>query len=622
MVGLAGFIHDADPNEASITLDRMGEVLAEHPKVQLSQRYCDDHISCISASLPFTGLQPYIAADLAVWLDGEIYDFGALVGKINVTENVTVTVAALYRRHGLEFFKTTDGVFAAVIYDRERMELNLVTDRYGLRRLYVWKGRNLVWASALRTFLVLPEFVPKVDLKSLMDFMDLGYITEEKTWFSDVTLLPSGSVLTWDIQANNGKETRYWWWDEIKLLGGCVDEDEIADELGDLFIRAVQKRMRPGERIGSELSGGLDSRAIVAAISRSARNVPTLTVGKDGCADRVIAGQAAAAAGIVNRQFSLTESNWLLPRFRGVWLTDGQSDLQHMHCIEATELYAKLFDICLSGFAGDLVLGGGFLFEDALDGPISPELAARSTGQDPGKIKISEQYIPLSKTDFFILQNRVRRSTYNGIIMMADDIEMRMPFYDNRLLEFSYSLPDSVRVHSHIYKKMLLRRFPEFYRRIPWQKTGFPIGISDNLANFLHLTRRARRKLSRLSGGLFRDPLSHRNYTDYPSWLRQEPSCTVFSALLNSPKAIYPEYLPKSEVQSAWNQHLRGADHADKVFKYATFEIWLQQVFEKTLRTEADVQDFVQNKKAKRTERGRLDVPDPDVGALNIPHAR
>jgi asparagine synthase (glutamine-hydrolysing) len=282
----------------SITLDRMGEVAAAGPNLRLSPRYCDDHISCVSASLPFTRLQPHIAADLAVWIDGEIYDFGTLAGKINIPENVTVTVAALYRRHGLEFFKTTDGVFAAVIYDRERMELNLVTDRYGLRRLYVWKGRNLVWASALRTFLVMPEFAPKVDPEALNDFMDLGYITEDRTWLSAVTLLPSGSIFTWDIRAHRGKEARYWRWDEIKLLSGRVDEDEIADELGDLFVRAVERRVRTGERVGSELSGALDSRAIVAALPKSDYVVHTLTVGQDGCADRLIAARAAAAAGV------------------------------------------------------------------------------------------------------------------------------------------------------------------------------------------------------------------------------------------------------------------------------------------------------------------------------------
>jgi hypothetical protein len=48
---------------------------------------------------------------------------------------------------------------------------------------------------------------------------------------------------------------------------------------------------------------------------------------------------------------------------------------------------------------------------------------------------------------------------------------------------------------------------------------------------------------------------------------------------------------------------LLGADHADKIFKYATFEIWLQQAFEKTLRTEAGVHDFVKNAKDRKNRK-------------------
>jgi len=175
------------------------------------------------------------------------------------------------------------------------------------------------------------------------------------------------------------------------------------------------------------------------------------------------------------------------------------------------------------------------------------------------------------------------------VVMMSDYIETRIPFYDNKLLEFSYSLPDSMRLKSHIYKTMLLRKFPEFYRRIPWQKTGDPIGMSDNVAKLLHLIRRVRRKVSRYSGGVFHDALQFYEYVDYPDWLRREPARKVFSALFNHPKAIYPQYLPRSRVKFAWNEHLRGLDHAEELCRYLTFEIWLQQAFEKRFRTEEDV---------------------------------
>lgn len=596
MVGMAGFVHNGDSQTASVSLNRMGELLGEGQKIGVSPGFVDEHICCISASLRFMDRQPYIAADLAVWFDGEIYDFGEFNNEVDLTESITAIVAKLYRRLGVRCFKTVDGIFAATIYDRARMQLHLINDRYGLRRFYIWKGVKLVWASTLRSFLSAPGFTPLIDPVAMDDFIAIGYITEDRTWFKEVTLLSSGSILTWDIRTNSGKEIRYWWWDEIKVLAGRLDENEVADELGDLFVRAVERRVRPAERIMLDLSGGLDSRAILAGMPNYGDGPHTFTMGEEGCADRVIAARAAAVRAAANHQFSLDETNWLLPRFKGVWLTDGQSNLRHMHGIEAIEFATGLCDIGLNGFLGDLVLGGSFLFKEALDCPITNVLVARRTGQDTNKIDIPRQYGDLIKTDYYFLQNRARRFTYNGLLMCLNDMEYRMPFYDNKLLNFSYSLPDSLRLNNRIYSKMLLRYFPAFYRQIPWQKTGYPIGLPENIQKLWHLTRRVRRKLSRLSGGLFRDPFFKvPNYTDYDAWLRREPARGIFTALFNNPKAIYSDYLPKSSVQQRWIEHLGGMNHAEIICTYATFEIWLQQAFENRLRSDADVQSLYES---------------------------
>ncbi len=588
MVGITGFIHDGDQGAASILLDRMGDMLAEGPKLQLSPGYCDDHVSCISASLIFLHLQPYVADDLAVWLDGEIYDFGELAGEIDTLENATAIVAALYRRHGLTFLKTIDGVFTAVIYDRNQMELHLVTDRYGLRRLYIWKGPGPVWASGLRCFLPAPRFTPRIDPEALDDFLELGYITEDRTWFRDVTLLPSGTIFTWDIQAKHAKQRQYWWWNEIKQLSGRLDEDEIVDELGNFFVRGLEKRVRPGERIGAELSGGLNSRAIIAALPASLE-FATITFGMERCADRVIAARAAAVRRVPNYQFSLDRRNWLFPRFKGVWLSDGQLDLLHMHGIEATALYRKLFDICFSGMGGDTIPGGSLIpGEDALDSPITTDLVARATGRDPHRVHVQDKYLSLSKFDFFTLHNRLRRFGYSSIMTMSDDIQFRLPFFDNKFVQFAYSIPDAFRFQGRIYEKLLLRKFPKLFRNIPRQQSGQPIGTSETIRKIVNFTHRARRKVSRVSRGFFHEPFHLYPYANYPDWLRREPACTVFAALFDNPKAIYPEYLPRSRVEMAWTEHLRGWDHADELCRYATFEIWLQQTFEKKLRTEAD----------------------------------
>jgi asparagine synthase (glutamine-hydrolysing) len=333
----------------------------------------------------------------------------------------------------------------------------------------------------------------------------------------------------------------------------------------------------------------------------------TVTYGKEGCADRVIAARVAALRKIVNHQFTLEASNWLFPRFAGVWLTDGQLDLMHMHGIEATPLFGKRFDICFRGIGGDTVLGGAQIVdEEAFDRPITATSVARATGRNPKRVRIPAKFLQLTKTDIFVLQNRIRRFTYDGVMTMPGHIQNRLPFIDNKVVEFAYSLPDFLRFDGKIYQKMLLLKFPKFYRTIPWQKTGYPIGIPDSAKRILNLIQRGRRKLSAITGGLVSNSFqTSYDYVNYPDWLRREPARTVFEKLFHNPKAIYPEYLPRSAVELAWKDHLTGANHADELCRYATFEIWLQQAFERKLRTEADaLQEFrVSNRHSSSDDR-------------------
>jgi asparagine synthase (glutamine-hydrolysing) len=164
-----------------------------------------------------------------------------------------------------------------------------------------------------------------------------------------------------------------------------------------------------------------------------------------------------------------------------------------------------------------------------------------------------------------------------------------MPFFDNRLIELAYSLPDALRFGSRIYRKMLLGRFPDYYKSIPWQKTGVPIGYSDKLAKLVHYGKRVRRKLSVLTEGLIANPYSSQGYANYDEWIRNEPARSFFGKLLSNPDALYPAYLPREAVKSCWDSHLAGTNNSQALCRYATFEIWLQQVFEKKFRPDRPV---------------------------------
>jgi asparagine synthase (glutamine-hydrolysing) len=277
----------------------------------------------------------------------------------------------------------------------------------------------------------------------LNSFLILGYPLENRTWFKSVSLLPTGSVLTWNLKECRGKCNRYWWWSDIEQNKLSLNEDEIIDGLGYLFKKAVNKRSKGN--IGITLSGGLDSRAILAAIKDPPNDFNAVTFGLRNCEDIRLARHAAKIKGVNHQVFELSESNWLINKFKSVWIVDGHLDISHMHATSNLSEYRGIMEYNLNGYAGDLILGGSFLNEKLLNSNgIDLALLNNNLGHkanssfDISMYVNTQDYASLNKYDYFYLQNRVRRFTYSGSKILQSAIDNRKPFYDNQLIVYIF----------------------------------------------------------------------------------------------------------------------------------------------------------------------------------------
>jgi asparagine synthase (glutamine-hydrolysing) len=497
---------------------------------------------------------------------------------------------ALFRQYAdFSFLKDVDGLYAAVIYDTNSQHIHLVSDRYGLRHLY-WMEHNgsLVWSSELKALLALPDFTPRIDAEAVQEFFGFGYLLEDRTWWHNVELLPSGMVITWSVPEHKvvGRH-RYWWWDDIKRFSHMVGLDEAAEEMGRLFIEAVQRRCRPGERTGLMLSGGLDSRAVLAALPDTGLPIHTVTFGKANCDEFRVAAQAARVKGVAHHTVEMHSRNWLEPRIKGVWLTDGQCNILDMHAMAIYHTIRDYFDLHIHAFAGDLILGGSYL-TPALFNRAPADVASllhqsmkkRSPlCQDDFVFERLKAILPAYPyTDAFIIHNRVRRYTVNGALLIEGRTVDRKPTLDNKLMEFCYALPDESRYAALVYKKMLLRYFPELYRTIPWQKTGLPITAHPRRekakALMMRVWHRGRRELAQRGIHL----PDHHSYMDYDTWTRHEPGYSVIRGALLNPGARWRAYLPVEAGIGLVQNHLNGTRlNAMNVLLLLTFESYLQQ---------------------------------------------
>jgi asparagine synthase (glutamine-hydrolysing) len=563
MPGLVGFTKGGiSSSQASAAITRMQDLLAYGAATHKDPIFSDPRLCATRSDSKIIQKQdqPFEQDGVSVWLDGEFSNRTELAIIAGQTCGICMSDAEvllqLYRRdESFSFLKQIDGIYAAVIYDPRNQRVHLLCDRYGLRHLF-WTidGGQLAWASELKGFLGLPGFSPKIDRNALEDFLKVGHMRGNRTWFDKVQLLPAATTLTWDLRSQTVHEKRYWRWDDVSQFSGKVNETEILEELGDLFIAAVQKRCNHDERVGLTLSGGLDSRAILAAMPDNGNRIQAATFGKEGCDDIVLASAASKVKGAAHHIVNINADNWLHPRVGGVWYTDGHLDLMHMHVLAVKPIIKKLFNISLDGFLGDAVIGGGY----------------------GSKSQMIEK-----------LDNRGRRFIVLGSRLLRDDVESRFPFFDNQFLEKVIALPEGLLKDARLYRKMLIGRFPEFFRTIPWQKTGSVISWPNKREIVKHRYKDARSRLLQLPG-LWRlenrNKNKSRNYADYASWMRDESSRLFIEEVLYSPSALYVDYLPKERVADKLARHMNGEDHSELIGRFLTFEIWLQQVFEGRLR--------------------------------------
>lgn len=577
MPGIFGFAQcekgTFNPKDIAI---RMQNLLHYHPNLKTEPIYGDRFVSAghcmpdIIKKVP----EPFTKDGISIWIDGEFYNQPEVCSQFNLKS--TTGHELLYELYLSHDFKSAlteiDGIFSAVIYDRPQNSLLLLCDRYGMKHMYVSSdNRSIGWASEIKALTAIPWVSKEIDKKTLENFLHYGYFIEDDTWFGSVKLIQPAGLIKFNLSNGSIERSIYWAWDQIRPVSGKIDIREAGQEWGRLFTNAVRKRVNQGERAGLTLSGGLDSRAILAAFPDEYGQVQAATFGKKNCLDIDLAQKASTVKKARHHVFELSSQNWLQSRLLGVWITDGQLSILDMHGIECLQSISEIFNINLNGLGGDGIHGGSFL----------------------SSVK---QHFP-DTTDPY--GSRGRRFIRVGTMLDELWIHNRFPFYDNDLLTFTLSLPVAMRRNSHFYRNALLLTFPDYFKTIPWQKIGIPISAPELVIRMRVLLSRILNRLTFKSGwfGFLRD--RKKDYTDYASWLRVEPARSFFKNLLFSPDAIYPDYIDKKQVEKLWSQHDYGTDNSSFLCRYAAIEIWMRQILKNELIPCFELRDRVSNNEVK-----------------------
>lgn len=231
------------------------------------------------------GHQPFGNEDKTIWIvcNGEIYNFQDLrenlerKGHIFSSKSDTEVIIHLYEDMGTDCIKELRGMFAFAIWDENKQRLFLARDRVGKKPLnYAIKGENLIFASEIKSILEDPDISREVNLQAIHLYLTYGYIPAPQTIFLGIKKLPPAHMLIWE--KGKIKIERYWGISYQNKL--YMQEEEYCARILDLLTEATRIRMTSDVPLGAFLSGGIDSSAVVAIMSRlSNQPVKTFSIG-------------------------------------------------------------------------------------------------------------------------------------------------------------------------------------------------------------------------------------------------------------------------------------------------------------------------------------------------------
>lgn len=612
MPGLVGYISDEVRDEQ--LLDRMIGAVVHEPWYKVD-RYVDPpfHIARVHLGKFNPQPQPVFNEDrtLCLLMEGRVYGYDEekkrLGGKHRFASDSDAEFCLhLYDDLGMDSFQRLNGNFSLAICHLKEKKAILVNDRNTLRPIYYAQHNGaLLFAPQAKPILQDATFKKELDIEGIAMNLAYGEFWGDKTLFAGVRYLEPASALTF----GGGQLTRTQYWDlNYKPVSGISDE-EAVEQLTASLKKAVAIRMTDQLRYGISLSGGLDSRAVLAAIEPTQRKgMPTFVYGPLHCGEVKIAEQVARKCGTSHRSVEITPELIIQHAERAVWLTEGRMSIWLSYMVPAYKAIAGDIDVVFDGLGFGQTLGGAFLRKHRVAGMSKEAMYAdfqhdRSVFRDAEMLKVflpqyhdvareapanafGGVYQRMSSTDPRLAFDEFywhSRLAYIATMHVygRDLVEISCPTVDNDLNTLAYNLPPEKRLGHYIYREFLKHLSPEL-ARIPYNKTmvpaSWPLLFWRAGKAYRFGKETIKQRLYTASKGKIYIPNSYK-YIDDVGWLRASSAWKKYIRdLLLSPGSASREYFQQDYVQSLINEHQDGTrDNADRILRLVTFELFLRQ---------------------------------------------
>ena len=536
--------------------------------------------------------------DLVINFNGEIYNFLELkeelikCGHKFKSKTDTEVIIHGYEEYGYDIVKKLRGMFSFVIWDINNKKLFGARDPFGIKPFYYYKKDDkFIFGSEIKSFIKCPDFEKKLNKKILKNYLVFQYSPLEETFFENTYKLMPGYYFVYEN--GNFEKTKYF---EIEYKNDNNNIDEIVDGINNIMKDSIEHHKISDVEVGSFLSSGVDSSYIVS----NANVNRTYTVGfegEGGFNEINDAKDLSNLLGIENTNQLITPEMFFdaVPKVQ-YYSDEPHANLSAVPLYYLAKLAAKDVKVVLSGEGADELFGGYFLYDipkeyekynkipfgirkiiknlvvhfpnfkgkhfliqggssinDSYIGQafIMDNDEANSLLKDEYKSDLKYQDITKDKYNDVNNKDDVLKKMYldmnfwlpSDILLKADkmtmasSLELRVPFLDKEVFEYSTHIGVPYIVNNHVtkyaFRKAASKTVPKEWSTRP--KLGFLV--------------------------------------PFKNWLKEDKYYNIVKNVFN--KDYVDEFFNKEKINKLLDDHYNGKwNNARKIYTIYTFLVW------------------------------------------------
>jgi asparagine synthase (glutamine-hydrolysing) len=562
-------------------------------------------------------LQPVFndVGSLCLLLDGEI--LAAPDGQDAAGLSSAARLLRIYE-HDESAMANVNGSFAAIVYDRVQRRIVLITDRLCTRPLYYFRcgAGGLVVASHMATLTAHPRCPKQIDRNSVHQVLAYEQVIGRGTIYRGVHRVEPGAIVCFDGRTLATR--RYW---SMRWSQPFSTQEEAAEELTRRLREAVSRRISGGLRAGLLLSGGFDSRLILAAAER-----PILCLTQAASRNREVATaeRAARLAGVDFHFIQIDPARYGELFDEAVRLTGGIQKSQACHFLTAAEQARDWCDVMLCGWAfnsfyrgmllpGRTVKIGRYaarrhqLIEIDSDDPY--RLIATTQGKMAGRTALarilderarrehesvledavreglqgfdSDGSTSYNAWEYLILHDLARDEDYGNILSIRTWMDDRIVALDFDLIDAALRLKPEWRLPPVVYGLMLRSVLSPELAELPHAATGLvPSWMGRRVPFPVAVMKRVLRRVRSWATSASGHPLgTQRSWPNFDAVLRHHlPMSDRLKQVPDSEAIAACEMFDPNGMRSVIEAHLQGRESNTKLmFILLTLDSWLRQ---------------------------------------------